>query len=185
MIRRPPRSTRTDTLFPYTTLFRSWEQIEPQEGRFDFSFVDTLLEQARAHDNRLVLLWFATWKNGSPSYAPAWVKTDDTRFPRMRTKDGKPHYALSPLGQNTLAADKRAFVKLIEHLKAADPDDTVIMVQVENETGSYGTPRDYSPEGNRLFAGPVPRSEEHTSELQSLMRISYAVFCLKKKKTEI
>src|SRR3546814_15388470 len=74
----------------------------------------------------------------------------------MRTKDGKPHYALSPLGQNTLAADKRAFVKLIEHLKAADPDDTVIMVQVENETGSYGTPRDYSPEGNRLFAGPVP-----------------------------
>src|SRR3546814_7250673 len=105
----------------------------------------------------------------------------------MRTKDGKPHYALSPLGQNTLAADKRAFVKLIEHLKAADPDDTVIMVQVENETGSYGTPRDYSPEGNRLFAGPVPtelvkaRSEEHTSELQSLMRISYAVFCLKKK----
>ncbi|RIA46808.1 beta-galactosidase GanA [Hephaestia caeni] len=134
----------------------AWEQIEPQEGRFDFSFVDTLLEQARAHDKRLVLLWFATWKNGSPSYAPAWVKTNDTRFPRMRTKEGKPHYALSPLGQNTLAADKRAFVKLIEHLKAADPDDTVIMVQVENETGSYGTPRDYSPEGNRLFAGPVP-----------------------------
>ena len=49
----------------------AWEQVEPVEGRFDFSFVDTLLEQARAHDKRLVLLWFATWKNTGASNAPA------------------------------------------------------------------------------------------------------------------
>ena len=38
---------------------------------------------------RLVLLWFGTWKNTGPSYAPEWVKTDTARFPRMRTRDGK------------------------------------------------------------------------------------------------
>src|SRR3546814_9059261 len=137
MRRRPPRSTRTDTLFPLPDALPisqngrhalivdgapflmlgaqannssnyaaalpkvwpvldamhantlempiAWEQIEPQEGRFDFSFVDTLLDQARAHDKRLVLLWFATWKNGSPSYAPEWAKTEQQHFPRMRT----------------------------------------------------------------------------------------------------
>src|SRR5690606_7929565 len=45
----------------------AWEQVEPEEGRFDFSFVDHLLQQAREHDKRLVLLWFATWKNNGPN----------------------------------------------------------------------------------------------------------------------
>src|SRR3546814_17462494 len=90
MIRRPPRSTRTDTLFPYTTLFRS----------------------------RLF----------------------------CRDIDGKRHYyCVAP--------------------KFWVPEDTV-----------------YDSENQRMAER---RSEEHTSELQSLMRISYAVFCLKKKKTKI
>ena len=76
----------------------AWEQVEPVEGRFDFGFLDTLLAQARAHDRRLVLLWFATWKNTGASYAPAWVKNDGERFPRMRHPDGRAHYALSPHG---------------------------------------------------------------------------------------
>ena len=77
----------------------AWEQIEPREGQFDFSFLDTLLAQARQNDVRLVLLWFGTWKNTSPSYAPAWVKLDNERFPRMITAKGETHYALSPHGQ--------------------------------------------------------------------------------------
>ena len=60
-----------------------WEQIEPVEGKFDFSFLDVLLPQARANNVRLVLLWFGTWKNTAPAYAPAWVKLDQKRFPQL------------------------------------------------------------------------------------------------------
>jgi len=48
----------------------AWEQVEPRENEFDFSFLDTLIAQARKERVRLVLLWFGTWKNNSPSYAP-------------------------------------------------------------------------------------------------------------------
>jgi beta-galactosidase GanA len=134
----------------------AWEQIEPTEGHFDFSWVDTLIPQARANHVRLVLLWFGTWKNTGSAYQPQLVKSDPKRFPHMITKDGKQHYVPTPLGRNTLEADKRAFVALMRHLREIDPQHTVIMIQTENETGSYGLDRDYSPEANRLFAGPIP-----------------------------
>ena len=134
----------------------AWEQVEPQEGRFDFSFVDELMKQARANDVRLVLLWFGTWKNTGPSYTPEWVKSDTRRFPRMKTAEGKTHYVLSPHGQATLAADTKAFVALMQHLRQNDAQNTVIMVQPQNEMGSYGLARDHSPEAERLFRGPVP-----------------------------
>jgi len=134
----------------------AWEQIEPQEGRFDFSWVDALLAQARQNNVRLVLLWFGASKNTGPNYAPGWVKSDTKRFPRMMTKEGKTHYVLSPHGASTLAADSRAFTALMRHLREVDPQHTVIMVQVENETGSYQSPRDFSPAAQRLFAQPIP-----------------------------
>src|SRR3546814_4271608 len=96
MIRRPPRSTRTDTLFPYTTLFRSLRALEL--GAVDF-----------------------------------------VTKPKLGLRDGLLEYS-------ELIADK---IRAAAHSK------------------------------------PRQRSEEHTSELQSLMRISYAVFCLKKKKKKI
>jgi beta-galactosidase GanA len=134
----------------------AWEQIEPLEGKFDFSWLDTLIPQARANGVRLDLLWFGTWKNTSPSYTPEWVKSDWKRFPRMRTREGKTHYVLSPHSRATLEADKRAFAAMMRHVGQIDPDHTVILVQVENEVGSYGSPRDFSAQANTLFAGPIP-----------------------------
>jgi beta-galactosidase GanA len=134
----------------------AWEQIEPTEGVFDFSFVDALLGQAREHRVRLVLLWFATWKNNSPKYAPAWVKLDNQRFPRVITRDGGQRDSLSPVHPATLEADRNAFVALMQHLEEVDRPHTVILVQVENETGTYGSVRDYSPAAQRLFEGPAP-----------------------------
>src|SRR3546814_4274340 len=106
MIRRPPRATRTDTLFPYTTLFRSLSYI-PLSDRENHSFQ---------------LSSGMSWTRWQISGAAGWT------FDRKGKTDG-PTANVSATG--------------------------------------------------RLSDG---RSEEHTSELQSLMRISYAVFCLKKKR---
>ena len=136
----------------------AWEQIEAKEGTFDFSFVDTLLAQAREKNVRLILLWFATWKNNAPHYAPDWVKLDNVRFPRVVTADGRTINSLSPLGQATLEADRKAFVQLMRHLKAKDPQRTVIMVQPQNEPGTYGSVRDFSPLAQKVFDNAVPEA---------------------------
>ena len=134
-----------------------WEQLEPQEGRFDFDNVDRIVEGARSRNLRVVLLWFGTWKNGNMHYAPAWVKTDIKRFPRVIRPDGEPIDVLSALSRNTLEADKTAFVALIRHLKQIDGEQhTVLLIQVENESGNIGSVRDNSAEANRKFAGAVP-----------------------------
>src|SRR3546814_8149851 len=113
MIRRQPRSTRTDTLFPYTTLFRSRHAV-PEQGGLGVGVVGATLTDLRAVD-----------------------LAGDVHVP--------------------------ALLRRGEHRAAAA--DAV--GEVGGATGVHG------------LLGE--RSEEHTSELQSLMRISYAVFCLKKK----
>src|SRR3546814_5862749 len=120
MIRRPPRSTRTDTLFPYTTLFRS---TSPEPA------------PAEATGERV-------WEGGRMTPHPRLALQQNRCYARPDFAAG----AFSDAG----------------HIRAAIPLGIV---------------------GKRTFARG--RSEEHTSELQSLMRISYAVFCLKKKKKKL
>lgn len=144
----------------------SWEQIEPEEGNFDFSVVDGLIEDARANDMKLALLWFGSWKNGITSYTPIWVKEDTKRFPLAQTPEGKPLPIVSTLGSETRDADARAYAALMRHLKEVDAaDQTVVMMQIENEVGLHGHPRDYSPQAESAFKGEVP--EELTGWLAS------------------
>jgi hypothetical protein len=134
-----------------------WEQLEPQEGQFDYANVDQVVEGARAHNLHVVVLWFGTWKNGNMHYVPAWVKNDPQRFPHVIRPDGEPINVLSPISRNTLEADKAAFIALTRHLQQIDGDaHTVLLIQVENESGNIGSIRDNSPEANREFAGQVP-----------------------------
>jgi len=133
-----------------------WEQMEPERGRFDFSVVDDVLAQAREHKVRLVLLWFGTWKNGKMHYVPEWVKQDAKTYPRMMTKGGVTIDVLSPNASSNLEADRAAFVALMEHLREVDPQHTVVMMQVENESGSLGSVRDFGPAGQKEFEAQVP-----------------------------
>ena len=134
-----------------------WELMEPTEGKFDFTLVDDLLRDARQHQMKLVLLWFGAWKNSMSCYAPAWVKTDPKRFPRVENDKGVPEEILTPFDPRNLEADRKAFVQLMQHLKAADSQNhTVITVQVENEIGMLPTARSYDARANAAFKQPVP-----------------------------
>ncbi len=157
----------------------SWAQIEPQEGKFDFSVLDGIIRDARSHDLRLVLLWFASWKNGLSSYPPAWVKRDFERFPRAQLVGGEIPWPvltissgvprakivgsmslelLSPFSDASRDADARAFAALMRHIKEVDGrQHTVIMIQVENEVGMQGDSRDRLPVANTAYAAPVPK----------------------------
>src|SRR3546814_3891013 len=129
MIRRPPRSTRTDTLFPYTTLFRS-NVKGVQEGKADFGFGNSI-STVDAVNGR----------------APFTAKSTNV----CQVANLYPQYF-----QVVVLADSG--INSIADLKGKS-----IAVQTRGNTAEV-----------------ISRSEEHTSELQSLMRISYAVFCLKK-----
>jgi beta-galactosidase GanA len=133
-----------------------WDVIETEEGKFDFATLDGLLRDARDNRMRLVLLWFGSWKNSMSCYAPAWVKRDQARFPRAQDSAGRGLEILSPFSPANRDADARAFAALLRHLRANDPEHTVIMVQVENEIGMIPEARDRSPAAEQAFAAPVP-----------------------------
>lgn len=134
-----------------------WELLEPEEGKFDFTLVDSMIIGARKQDLHLVLLWFASWKNGYSMYAPGWVKNDQGRFPRAMRSDGEPFQMLSAFGKESMQADARAFRTLMKHIRGMDAaEQTVITVQIENEMGLFMTDRDYCEAANKAFSEPVP-----------------------------
>lgn len=136
-----------------------WQVVEPQQGKFDFTIVDGLVSGARQHDLRLILLWFGGFKNAAMHYAPAWVKQDTAKYPRMVDQSGAPMRTLATHAEATIQADARAFAAFMRHLKEIDGDrHTVIAVQVENEAGVLGTERDHSEAANKLFAQRVPEA---------------------------
>jgi len=135
-----------------------WELLEPVEGKFDFTLVDAMINQARESDLHLVFLWFGTWKNSMSCYTPEWIKKDYKQFPRTLDKAGKPSEIVSAFSGNVLTTDIKAFTALLSHVKSIDADrQTVIMIQVENEIGQLPEARDYSAGANKAFQAEVPR----------------------------
>ncbi|MBV8857971.1 MAG: DUF5597 domain-containing protein [Acidobacteria bacterium] len=156
-----------------------WELIEPAEGKFDFELFDGLIRDARRNGLRLVPLWFASWKNSMSCYAPAWVKTDQRRFPRAEDAAGRGMEILSPFNEENVKADARAFAALMRHVREVDGrEHTVIMVQVENEIGMIPDSRDRSAAADKLFNGPVPQElisylEKNKETLQPELRAAW------------
>ena len=97
-----------------------WELLEPQEGKFDFSLVDSMIYGARKQNLHLVILWFGSWKNGYSMYVPGWVKTDTQRFPRVKNKKGESFVVLSALSEASMQADAKAFKMLMQHIRQVD-----------------------------------------------------------------
>jgi len=161
-------ASSTEYLKPYWQRFRQmnlntvivpvyWELMETEEGRFDFTLVDSLLDEAGRYDLKLVLLWFGTWKNSMSCYAPAWMKTNPRRFPRTADSAGRSQEIFSVFGKETLEADKKAFAALMRHIRVRDASKrTVIMVQVENEIGMLPTAREKSGRADALYKDKIP-----------------------------
>jgi hypothetical protein len=143
----------------------SWELIEPEEGKFDFSLVDSTIAGARDANLKLVLIWFASWKNSSSVYIPSWVKKDFVKYPRVRDENNKPLEILSTFGAASADADTRAFKALMHHIREVDNEKhTVVMIQVENEMGVNdhtgeipgNARRDFCNQADAAYKGAVP-----------------------------
>lgn len=133
-----------------------WDLIEPTENEFDFTTIDRVISKARECKLKVVFLWFGAWKNSMSCYAPLWFKQDVKRFPRAETAAGKPLEIASAFSDNVYNADRHALTALMRHIKAVDTDNTVVMLQVENEIGMLENARDHSQKADREYAKPIP-----------------------------
>ena len=134
----------------------SWDVIEDGPGHYDFTSVDHVIRSARKNGLKVVMIWFASWKNGNSTYAPSYIKRDPVTYPLVQTQDGRFLNVLSTFGRKSLEADRDAYAALMQHIKEVDRDYTVIMMQVENEMGILGSVRDFSPAAQQAWEGQVP-----------------------------
>lgn len=134
-----------------------WELIEPEEGKFDFTLVDSIIYNARKHNLKLILLWFGSWKNSMSCYVPSWVKINQNRFPRAINKEGKSMEMLSVFSDENRNIDAKAFASLMSHIHKIDSkENTIIMIQVENEIGMIPNAREFTYEANKKYSENVP-----------------------------
>ncbi len=133
----------------------AWEQLEPQEGKFDYSIIDGIISRARENKLKLCLLWFGSWKNGLSTYPPLWVKKDSKRFFKLKQSNGNTGEVISVFCKAAQMADANAFVHLMKRIKETDKEHTVIMIQAENEVGAFQD-IDYNKQALDLFNAQVP-----------------------------
>lgn len=134
-----------------------WELMEPQQGKFNFTLVDSMIAGARKQNLKLVLLWFGTWKNSMSCYAPEWIKLNQQTYERAIDTKGHGLEILSAFNKNNLQADITAFAALMKHIARVDSiAHTVIMVQVENEIGMLTEAREYTAAANLAYGRKVP-----------------------------
>ena len=134
-----------------------WEMIEPAEGEYDFSLPEKIIRAARREGLKIGFLWFGLWKNAESMYVPAWVKRDTETYFRARKVSGEIMPTISPLCHAAVEKDRQAFTALMRRICELDKEEnTVIVMQVENEIGLLGTDRDYSSEANASFDAPIP-----------------------------
>lgn len=142
-----------------------WELIEAQKGTFDFSLYKSLISDARKNNLKIIFLWFGVWKNSMSSHTPSWIKSDQKKYPLVKDQHGKSLGILSSFSDEVLKADIRAFENLMGFIRDFDSkDNTVIMVQVENEIGMLSSARDYQQLAETAFKKNIP------AELSSYLR---------------
>lgn len=134
----------------------AWELIEPEKGKFDFTSVDDIIRRAGEHSLKVGILWFGAWKNSMSCYTPSWFKKDTKKYPRARTRAGKPLEIASAFSQDVFDADATAFTRLLRHIAETDTAGTVIIVQIENEIGMLEDARDHSWAADDEYAKGVP-----------------------------
>ncbi len=114
-----------------------WREIEPEPGVYDFDMLDERLAQARANGLRLVLLWFATWKNACSFYAPDYIKQDPKTYRLAQDAGSQPTVSLCPTCAATWERDNAALQAVMAHLAEYDAERTVILSKWRTNRASW------------------------------------------------
>ncbi|MCD7998328.1 MAG: DUF5597 domain-containing protein [Clostridiales bacterium] len=133
-----------------------WELLEPRKNEYCFEQIDMILEEAEARKLKVILLWFGSWKNGASHYIPEWMKREKETYRVCKNKSGMDTAILSPLCEKNLEKDAEAFERIVRHVREKNANGTVLALQVENEPGHLGTPRDYSETANQVYESLIP-----------------------------